>query len=188
MDYKSVYFNIINRAKTRTLVEYFEKHHIVPKSLGGLDNEGNLVKLTYREHFLVHWLLTKVCVGRARLKMQFALGSMRRCLVDRSKKITPWQFSVAKKAASRRKGISTGFKHSVENKKSISSKFAGIPKSKEHKLKLRKKKPEGFGLNLRKKKPEGFGAKISLARKGKRWTKAQYTVRGLVMPPQMVPF
>lgn len=38
-------------------LEYFETHHIVPKSMGGTDNPSNLVNLKFREHFLAHWML-----------------------------------------------------------------------------------------------------------------------------------
>lgn len=40
--------------------EYFETHHIVPKSLGGTDDKNNLVNLTAREHYIAHLLLVKI--------------------------------------------------------------------------------------------------------------------------------
>lgn len=65
MDYKNIYYKIIENAKKETEngnrhVGYFEKHHILPKSLGGSNDENNLVKLTAREHFICHWLLVKM--------------------------------------------------------------------------------------------------------------------------------
>lgn len=61
MNYQKIYNAIIEKAKGRLdLEEYFEKHHIIPKSLGGTDEETNLVKLTFREHYLCHRLLTKI--------------------------------------------------------------------------------------------------------------------------------
>jgi predicted DNA-binding protein YlxM (UPF0122 family) len=39
---------------------YGEKHHIVPKSLGGSDSSDNIVKLTAREHFICHALLAEM--------------------------------------------------------------------------------------------------------------------------------
>ena len=59
MDYLKHYNNLVEKAKKRALRkgEYFEKHHIVPKSEGGSNELANLVKLTAREHFLAHWLL-----------------------------------------------------------------------------------------------------------------------------------
>jgi hypothetical protein len=38
----------------------YELHHIIPKCIGGKDEEENLILLTPREHFLAHWLLTKI--------------------------------------------------------------------------------------------------------------------------------
>lgn len=51
---------IIEHAKSRTISGYTEKHHIIPKSLGGTNKKDNLVALTAREHFICHWLLTKM--------------------------------------------------------------------------------------------------------------------------------
>lgn len=38
---------------------YTETHHILPRCLGGDNSKDNLVKLTAREHFIAHLLLTK---------------------------------------------------------------------------------------------------------------------------------
>lgn len=40
--------------------EYYERHHIVPRSMGGSDKQSNIVSLTARQHYLAHWLLYKV--------------------------------------------------------------------------------------------------------------------------------
>lgn len=58
--------------------EYFEQHHIIPKSLGGNNNKSNLVLLTPDEHFHCHILLTKMTEGRNLIKMQYALYCLRR--------------------------------------------------------------------------------------------------------------
>jgi 5-methylcytosine-specific restriction endonuclease McrA len=60
MNYQKLYDQLIERAKLRVLDGYCEKHHIVPKSLGGSNNKENIVSLTAREHFLAHWLLFKI--------------------------------------------------------------------------------------------------------------------------------
>jgi len=75
--YEKWYEQIVQRAKDRVLNDYFERHHILPRSLGGLDTPDNLVCLTAREHFICHWLLTKFTVGEARDKMIYALRMMR---------------------------------------------------------------------------------------------------------------
>lgn len=71
--YTKYYYNIINRAKERTgIIGYTEKHHIVPKSLGGNNKKDNIATLTTREHFVCHWLLTKMTMGIEKQKMCYA--------------------------------------------------------------------------------------------------------------------
>jgi hypothetical protein len=60
MNYQKIYNQIIERAKTRQLEGYKEKHHIIPKCLGGSNDKENLVELTAREHFLCHMLLCEI--------------------------------------------------------------------------------------------------------------------------------
>ena len=50
MNYQRIYNQIIERAKTRQLEGYVEKHHIIPRCLGGLDDKENIVK--YLTHLL----------------------------------------------------------------------------------------------------------------------------------------
>ena len=76
--YNSWYTAITTRARTRQLAGYCETHHIIPRSLGGQDTVDNLVKLTAREHFICHWLLTKIhTMGPEHWKMLNALRMMR---------------------------------------------------------------------------------------------------------------
>ena len=74
--YTIVYNNIINRAKARVLDEYSEKHHIIPRCLGGTDKKENLVRLTAREHFICHRLLVKMVEGKAVFQMMKAVHIM----------------------------------------------------------------------------------------------------------------
>jgi len=62
MNYQKHYDLLIyKRGRVRKPAEgYYERHHIIPKSHGGLDNEDNLVYLTAREHFVAHWLLYRI--------------------------------------------------------------------------------------------------------------------------------
>ena len=76
--YNQWYTNIVDRACTRHTNGYTEKHHIVPQSLGGSNDKNNLVNLTAREHFICHWLLTKIYAGEAKAKMIYALNGMKR--------------------------------------------------------------------------------------------------------------
>jgi hypothetical protein len=74
MDYVKVYNQIIERARNRDLKGYSEKHHIIPRCLGGLDVKENLVRLTYREHFVCHKLLCKMYPHD--LKIKYAISLM----------------------------------------------------------------------------------------------------------------
>jgi hypothetical protein len=74
--YTCWYNNITENAKFRIIDGYTERHHIHPRSLGGTNDKDNLVNLTAREHFICHWLLTKMHTGEARGKMINALYLM----------------------------------------------------------------------------------------------------------------
>lgn len=58
--YTNWYYKIVNFSRKRVNLGYIERHHIIPKSIGGLDINENMVSLTAREHFLCHYLLTKM--------------------------------------------------------------------------------------------------------------------------------
>jgi hypothetical protein len=61
MNYQRHYDLLIAKAQSKTDMRgYFEKHHIIPKSLGGSNAKNNIVKLTGREHFVAHILLAKI--------------------------------------------------------------------------------------------------------------------------------
>ena len=76
MNYEKIYNQIITWAKTRVLDGYKEKHHIIPRCMGGTDDISNLVELTAREHFVCHWLLTKMVTGVLKQKMAYACKMM----------------------------------------------------------------------------------------------------------------
>lgn len=70
MNYHKLYDNIVIKAKqsNRNKEEgVYEQHHIKPKSLfPDLSKDpDNLVLLTPREHYICHWLLTKIHPGKA---------------------------------------------------------------------------------------------------------------------------
>lgn len=87
--YKKWYASITENAKDRVITGYTERHHIVPRSLGGADDKQNLVDLTAREHFICHWLLTKMHIGEARSKMIYALNGMKRTNKEQERYNTP---------------------------------------------------------------------------------------------------
>lgn len=66
MDYVKVYYDICRRGQNHDRIHflqenkiYYERHHIIPKCMGGNDVISNLAYLTAREHYLCHYLLYK---------------------------------------------------------------------------------------------------------------------------------
>lgn len=71
--YTKWYFSIINASKTQQIDGYFEIHHIIPRCMGGSDDDYNLVRLTAKQHFVCHLLLTKMVVQEPYLsKLKYA--------------------------------------------------------------------------------------------------------------------
>ncbi len=97
--YKKWYDMIIENAKNRKLDGYKERHHIIPKCMGGSNNKENLIDLTAREHFICHWLLTK-CTTETfyKKKMQNALGKFVQQNSKQKRNITSRQFEIARAA------------------------------------------------------------------------------------------
>lgn len=173
--YTATYYRIIDQAKSqgrvKTAETYLERHHVIPRSMGGSDSKSNLVNLTYREHFLCHWLLTKMVDGKEYHRMLSALSKMRRA---RSSIITSWQYAISRKAASLRK---RGTTHSDEIKKKISDSkkeyfkthpgtMTGKKHSEETLAKQSQAKSGENHPNFGKKRPE-HATKVSKAMKGK---------------------
>jgi len=86
--YHNWYYNIIERAKSRTIFGYTERHHIIPKSLGGSNNADNIVSLTAREHFICHLLLIKIVDDAVKHKMVYAAWQQSRPSKNKEVKVT----------------------------------------------------------------------------------------------------
>lgn len=77
MDYAKLYASFIadRRAKEKVIAGsgvYTEKHHIIPKSMGGDDSKENLIRLTAGDHYFAHLILAR-CYGG---KMWLAVAAM----------------------------------------------------------------------------------------------------------------
>lgn len=129
--YANWYFSIIDKRKTEKHppTTYTERHHIIPKSLGGTNDSENLIRLSAREHFLVHWLLTKMCLNRTHeIKMRYALIRLMAASNSIETHVwSKWQYETAKSnkiaalAEDRRNGKDPrlGKKHSEESKEKM---------------------------------------------------------------------
>jgi len=78
MDYQKIYEQIVNRALSRGRPnDEYDRHHIVPRSMGGPDYESNLVNLTLREHFICHLILARM-YGGPMIRAAFMMSSNRK--------------------------------------------------------------------------------------------------------------
>ena len=72
--YLNRYIKFITFAKQLVANDkYIESHHILPQSMGGSNDDDNLVKLSARQHYLAHWMLWKAYKSK---EMTFAFFSM----------------------------------------------------------------------------------------------------------------
>lgn len=139
--YTNWYNNIIHTATQRVnRIGYFEKHHIIPKSIGGTNDKSNLIYLTAKEHFICHLLLTKMTLGEHKSKMVRAF----------------WMIATMGNKNQKRKKVSSKI-YCMYKELWLKHGNLNMPKSEEHKK------------NLRKPKPAGFGKRVSEYRTGKSW-------------------
>lgn len=64
MDYQAVYDRFIqSRRERENSLSEFDRHHVVPRCLGGEDDPENLIRLSYGDHLFAHVLLAKIHSG-----------------------------------------------------------------------------------------------------------------------------
>lgn len=123
----SHYEKLIQKAKSRTLSGYFERHHIVPRCLGGTDDTTNLVDLTPEEHYVAHLMLVKIYPTNQKLIYAVAAMLMDSPTTPRKNKTYGWfkkRYSAMistkmKEWHSENKHPMLGRKHSEEAKRKI---------------------------------------------------------------------
>ena len=66
------YYKLIDFYRHKTVEGYTEGHHIVPRCMGGSDDEYNIVRLPAKAHYIAHLLLTKMYPDYRSLLSAFA--------------------------------------------------------------------------------------------------------------------
>jgi hypothetical protein len=172
--YEKWYKDITDRGQTRITDERTESHHIVPKCLGGADDKSNLTNVTLREHFLCHWLLTKIYYGKERHQLLKALWMMKAENQNQTRyhtKITSRVYATLKEEYSKLQSIKVtgkgngfyGKSHTPEAREKIRQKNLGNKLTPEQHAKL-------VANTKGKKKPpitEEHRTKLSVAKQGK---------------------
>jgi hypothetical protein len=99
MDYHRIYREFIADRKSKGCPDgYSERHHILPRALGGGDEPENLIRLTAEDHFFAHLLLAKAHGGTMWIAVMRMMGARRRQWCPRkSRRAYGW----AKKARSK---------------------------------------------------------------------------------------
>lgn len=121
MNYKKIYDSLIIKAKNRETSQYTEKHHVLPRCMGGSDEPSNLVRLTAREHYIAHWLLAKAYRSS---KLVFAWRSM--AMDPLGKRYTSHSFKYAREAwAKEMAEVNRGICFSEERKRNLSLSHIG---------------------------------------------------------------
>jgi len=156
MEYKRIHDLIIERAKTRVLDGYGENHHIIPKCLGGDDDISNIVKLTAREHFIIHKLLSEIYPENTSLfraywlmanKVKSSIQERNYGVGNREYERLRIEFSKVNSESMKGNKYWEGRTHTEESKKKMSREF-----SESHRRKLsesaKKRKPNRLGVKL----------------------------------------
>jgi hypothetical protein len=137
MNYEKIYNQLIDRARTRKLEVYKERHHIIPRCIGGTDDIDNLVELTAREHFIAHKLLCKIYPNIKGIQLAFwAMVVYKSKKNQRTYKISNREYEsirlsvidIIRETQRNREHLP----HSIETKQKISTALKGKSKSNQH--------------------------------------------------------
>jgi len=164
MNYAEHYERLIARAHNRTLTGYRERHHVLPRCMGGDDSPGNLVDLTPEEHYVAHQLLVKMHPGVHGL-VRAAMRMSRQCTGMRA-----YGWLRRKHAIAMSKAMS-GKPKSPETRAKLAAALMGRPRPPETRAKL-------STANLGKKHSPEARTKISAALRGNQYS------RGRTIPPE----
>lgn len=141
--YTKIYFQIIHKRKVKSVIDkseidiYSETHHIIPRSLGGENDDNNLVRLTAREHYICHYLLTKMMNSKPNLMKMIHAFNMMNSIPSRLKNCRVTNSRLHEYNRIKLSIIRTGIKMPVEFGRKISESKKGFKHSQETKQKLR---------------------------------------------------
>jgi len=163
MNYRLIYERLIARRRASPPIGQAEKHHVIPRCLGGPDEARNVVALTPREHFVAHQLLVKINPGIPALTFAIILMSGRRVIGKHASRSYAW---IRRKYAAEKSAAQKGRPRPASATDAMHAACKGKPKSAEHRKKL-------ADANTGKKASEVIRLKISRSLKGKKMAEEQ---------------
>lgn len=131
MNYRKIHDSLISRARERVLDGCVEKHHVLPKCMGGTDDRSNIVRLTPEEHYVIHQLLVRLFPHVSGL-VTAALRMAKQCSGN---KAYGW---IRRRCAKNLSLRTKGKKKSAEHAKRIGDALRGRVFSATHRAALRK--------------------------------------------------
>lgn len=185
MNYQKIYDSIIFRAQVREVSGYTERHHIIPKCMGGSNKKENIAKLTSEEHFVAHQLLMKMYPNNRYLVLAVKMMTVTGDKVVRNNKMYGWLKKKFVEVMSNqifsdatRKKMSDNAKNrkfSEETRKKMSIKSSGNKHALGHKHTLESKEK----ISTAGKRPckEETKIKIGLANRGRKLPPISETTR-----------
>lgn len=141
------YEKLISRSKNRSIennLKYVERHHIIPKSMNGSNDEINIAFLTPEEHYIAHLLLVKIFPNNFNLAYAANMMCVSTRYVKRNNKLYGWlRRKISEATSNKFKGKHLSDEHkqklSIALKGKSNKKLIGRKLSNEHKNKIRKK-------------------------------------------------
>lgn len=184
MDYTRHYERLMDRARARSRPSgYVERHHVVPRCLGGSNDASNKVILTAAEHYVAHLLLVRMYPGNSNLTwaaIAMAVATSAKNQGRSGNKLYDW---LRREHAEARRGKKRGRIHSDASRAKMSADRRGKklgPWSAENSAKHsarqlgKKRGPQKteqvaarIAVHLGAKRSDETRAKMSAARKGK---------------------
>jgi hypothetical protein len=146
------YHKFIDRLRNQVVDGYCEKHHILPRSLGGSDDPSNIIRLTVRQHYIAHWMLWKAYGGAMAVAFDYMSGIKRYGSRLPSRTVEALKTDVSKRISER--------PVSAETRRKQSQAKLGKKLTPAHIEKVRQ-------TRIGKKMPPEFGKKVSKAKRGR---------------------
>ena len=161
---------LINRGRFSCGENYHERHHIVPRCLGGTDDEDNLIDLYPKEHFEAHRLLAEENPENEKLTFAWWIMSTKSSTTNDRYICTPEEYASAKIALSNAQSkVKKELFTNKENHPWFGKHHSEETKIKMRNAKLGKPSPKK-GVPLSEKQKE----QLRTVNLGRKWSKEQH--------------